>query len=287
MSVFLPRSFSSFLCILLGSLLYAFTVHLFILPGELMSSGSTGIALTVCRLTGFPLSRFILFFNLAMLLAGLLFLGRRFFFSTLASSLLYPLFLDLAALLFPSFFFTRDPLLNSLFGGAGIGLALGLVIRSGASTGGMDIPPLILQRYAGIPVALSLYCFDFVILAAQLSFHPAEDLLYGVLLLAATSFFLNRVLLWGLSQTEVKIISQRPEEIRQAILTRMDRGVTLFFGEGGYKGEKRPVLLTVVSPREVGKLKEIVLGQDPESFVIVSKAAEVCGRGFTAARRYL
>ena len=178
-------------------------------------------------------------------------------------------------------------MLNSLFGGAGIGLALGLVIRSGASTGGMDIPPLILHRYAGIPVALSLYCFDFVILAAQLSFHPAEDLLYGVLLLAVTSFSLNRILLLGLSQTEVKIISEHPEEIRQAILTRMDRGVALFFGEGGYKGEKRPVLLTVISPRELGRLKEIVLRQDPESFVIVSKAAEVCGRGFTAARRYL
>ena len=121
----------------------------------------------------------------------------------------------------------------------------------------------------------------------QLSFHPAEDLLYGVLLLAVTSFSLNRILLWGLSQTEVKIISEHPEEIRQAILTRMDRGVTLFFGEGGYKGEKRPVLLTVISPRELGRLKEIVLRQDPESFVIVSKAAEVCGRGFTAARRYL
>ena len=287
MPVSLRKSLPSALCILLGSLLYAFTVHLFILPGELMSSGTTGIALTVCRLTGIPLSRFILCFNLVMLLAGLVFLGRRFFFSTLASSLLYPFCLDLAAFLFPSFSFTRDPLLNSLFGGAGIGLALGLVIRSGASTGGMDIPPLILHRYAGIPVALSLYCFDFVILAAQLSFHPAEDLLYGVLLLAVTSFSLNRILLWGLSQTEVKIISEHPEELRQAILTRMDRGVTLFFGEGEYKGEKRPVLLTVISPRELSRLKEIVLRQDPESFVIVSKAAEVCGRGFTAARRYL
>lgn len=146
---------------------------------------------------------------------------------------------------------------------------------------------MILHRYAGIPVALSLYCFDFVILAAQLSFHPAEDLLYGVLLLAVTSFSLNQILLWGLSQTEVKIISEHPEELRQAILTRMDRGVTLFFGEGEYKGEKRPVLLTVISPRELSRLKEIVLRQDPESFVIVSKAAEVCGRGFTAARRYL
>ena len=90
MPVSLRKSLPSALCILLGSLLYAFTVHLFILPGELMSSGTTGIALTVCRLTGIPLSRFILCFNLVMLLAGLVFLGRRFFFSTLASSLLYP-----------------------------------------------------------------------------------------------------------------------------------------------------------------------------------------------------
>lgn len=104
MPVSLRKSLPSAFCILLGSLLYAFTVHLFILPGKLMSSGTTGIALTVCRLTGIPLSRFILCFNLVMLFAGLVFLGRRFFFSTLPAPCCIPF-----AWILPLFSFLPSP----------------------------------------------------------------------------------------------------------------------------------------------------------------------------------
>ena len=168
----------------------------------------------------------------------------------------------------------------------GLGLALGTVLRSGASTGGLDIPLLVLQKKFRIPVSVSLYVMDFCIVTSQLLFHTLEDLLYGVILPLTTSLVLNKAMIWGVTKTEVKIISEKSDEIRKAVLSEMDRGVTMLYGEGGYSGRETHVLMTVVSNREVVKIERIVREVDPMCFMVVSRVSEVWGRGFSVEKNY-
>ena len=272
---------ATLLMVVLGNLLYTFTVKLFLLPANLISCGTTGIALVVNHFFHIPMSGFILVFNLVMLGLGWTVLGRKFAMTTVLSSLLYPVFLEVLNRVLGDVVITENMLLNVLFAGMGLGLSLGIVIRAGASTGGMDIPPLILKKFFHIPVSASLWAFDFCIMLCQAAFHPLEDLLYGVLLLITISVALNKAMVLGTSRTEVKIISSQSEEIRQAILSRVDRGVTVLHGEGGFGRQNAEVILSVISNRELPRLQQLARSIDPGCFMIVSQVTEVWGRGFT------
>ena len=272
--------------VVLGNLIYAVTVVLFILPARLMSCGTTGIALVLEHLWNIPISGFVLAFNILMLLLGWLVLGRAFAMTTVLSSLLYPVLLEVCRQVLGDSGITENMLLNTVFGGLGLGLAMGIVMRAGASTGGMDIPPLILKKLFSIPVSASLWAFDFCILLAQLSFHTPEDLLYGMALIIVISVTLNKVMLLGTSRTEIKVVSAKAEEIRGAILQQMDRGVTMLDGEGGYARQPLQMIMSVVSNRELPRLEQIIHGIDPESFMVVSRVSEVRGRGFTLSKHY-
>ena len=272
---------ATLLMVVLGNLLYTFTVKLFLLPANLISCGTTGIALVVNHFFHIPMSGFILVFNLVMLGLGWAVLGRKFAMTTVLSSLLYPVFLEVLNQVLGDVVITENMLLNVLFAGMGLGLSLGIVIRAGASTGGMDIPPLILKKFFHIPVSASLWAFDFCIMLCQAAFHPLEDLLYGVLLLITISVALNKAMVLGTSRTEVKIISSQSEEIHQAILSRVDRGVTVLHGEGGFGRQNAEVILSVISNRELPRLQQLARSIDPGCFMIVSQVTEVWGRGFT------
>ena len=269
------------LMVLVGNILYTLTVKLFLLPANLISCGTTGIALVANHYLNIPMSGFIFVFNMAMLTLGWIVLGRKFAMTTVLSSILYPVTLEILNRLLGDIVITENILLNVLFAGMGLGLSLGIVIRAGASTGGMDIPPLVLKKFFHIPVAASLWVFDFCIMLTQMAFHPVEDLLYGILLLIVISTALNKAMVLGTSRTEVKIVSEHSEEIRQAILSRVDRGVTVLHGEGGYGRTDTEVILSVISNRELPRLQQLARSIDPNCFMIVSQVTEVWGRGFT------
>ena len=275
----------SLFMVLVGNIIFALSIKLFILPANLISCGTTGIALVVDYLTNIPMSTFILVFNLIMLGIGWIILGRSFAMTTAFSSVFYPLALEFLNQTMGDFVVTEDPLLLACFGGLCMGLSLGLVIRGGASTGGMDIPPLILNKFFHIPVSATLWIFDFIIMLCQLFFHPLEDLLYGVLLILSVSFSLNKVMLFGTSRTEIKIISEHSNEIRQAILSQVDRGCTLLHGTSGYQGNEVNVILSVVSNHELPKIERVARSIDPGCFVIISRVSEVWGRGFSYGKQ--
>ena len=276
----------SLLMVLLGNVVYALSVKLFLLPANLISCGTTGIALVVNHVTGIPISGFIFVFNMVMLAVGWWILGRKFAMTTVLSSLFYPVALEILNHLLGDVRITEDILLNTLFAGLGLGGSLGIVIRAGASTGGMDIPPLVLKKLFHIPVSVSLWAFDFCIMLSQMMFHKAEDLLYGILLLFVISFALNKMLLLGTSRTEVKIVSQHASQIRDAILSKIDRGVTMLHGEGGYLRRDTEMILSVVSNHELPKIEQLARGIDPHCFMIVTRVTEVWGRGFTYSKHY-
>ena len=280
------RRLTSALAVIAGNFLYALSVRVFLLPTGLVTGGTTGLAMVVNQLTGLPVSGFVMAFNILMLLLGWVMLGRNLVLSTIASSLLYPAFLEAIGWFMGDLVLTHDLLLNTIFFGQGIGISLGIVIRAGASTGGLDIPMLALQKYLRIPVSVSMYAFDFLILLMQLAFGASVDaVLYGIVLAIIYTVMLDKMLMLGTSRTEVRIISGRSREISAAILSQVDRGVTLLHGEGGYLHTPTEVVMSVISSRELVKLERLVHEIDPECFMIVSKVTEVHGRGFSIAKR--
>ena len=279
----LARNWAS---ILFGNALYSLAVALFLEPSGLITGGATGIALAIGRLTGLPVSGLLLFINLAMLVWGWAVLGRAFALNTLASSVLSPAFLGLFEGLLAGRVLTEDIFLCTVFSGLGIGVALGLVIRSGASTGGLDIPPLVLNKWFHLPVSATMMVFDLIILAVQAAFSPLQQCLYGIVMVIVYTVVLDKVLIFGSTRTEVKIISQHADEIREAIFSQLDRGETILHGEGGYSRNSEQVLLSVISNRQLPKLEKIAHLVDPTCFMIVSHVTEVSGRGFSLEKDY-
>ena len=275
------------LSIIAGNALYALTVVLFLVPSGLITGGATGIALGVNRALGLPVSGVLFVINMAMLAVGWVLLGRRFAITTIASTVLSPMFLALWERVFADFVLTNDIVLNTIFAGFGVGISLGITIRSGASTGGMDIPPLVLNKYLHIPVSVSMMVFDMLILCLQAAFSPLQQCLYGIVLVIVYTVVLDKVLIFGTTRTEVKIISRYADEIRDAILSQLDRGVTVLHGEGGYSREQEQVLLSVITNRQLPRLEKLAHSIDPTCFLIVSHVTEVSGRGFSLDKDYL
>ena len=280
------RILRTVLALVAGNALYSLTVVLFLIPSGLITGGATGIALAANRLIGLPVSGVLLLVNVVMLVAGWILLGRRFALSTLASTFLSPLTLAIWEELFQDYVLTDDLILCTIFAGLGIGVSLGIVIRTGGSTGGMDIPPLVLQKYFRIPVAVSMTVFDLAILLAQAVSSPKEQVLYGIVLVFVYSTVLDKVIMLGEHRTEVKIISTHTDEIRSVILSELDRGVTLLNAEGGYLRQPGQLLLTVISNRQLPRLEKLVHAIDPACFMVVSEVTEVRGRGFSLDKDY-
>ncbi|MDK2808493.1 MAG: hypothetical protein PWP24_1228 [Clostridiales bacterium] len=272
--------------ILLGNLIYSLAVVMFILPNGLITGGTTGLSLVVIRFLPIPISLFVLLSNVIMFFLGTIWLGKKFAITTLFSTFFYPICLALTEQIPGIHTLTNDSLLATIFAGLMIGVGIGIVIKAGASTGGLDIPPLIFNKKWGIPVSLSLYTIDFVILLAQMIFSPKEKTLYGILLVLIYSIVLDRVLLSGKAMIQVKIVSQKADEINDIIIHQLDRGSTLLHAETGYYHRETNMIVTIVSSRELPRLNERILTLDPHAFMVINQVTEVKGRGFTLDREY-
>lgn len=266
--------------VLVGNSINAFAVAFFILPNDLAMGGGTGISLIVNHFFNIPISAFVLIFNIIMFLIGAAFLGKKFAVTTAISTFYYPFILAVFQKIIGSYSVTDDIFLNTFFAGLLMGLSLGIVVRAGASTGGMDIPPLVINKYFGVPVSAAMYAFGLIILAVQFAFKDAEKILYGIVLIMINSLVLDKMIVLGKQRVELQIISEKSEEIKRAIIEKVGRGVTMIYGETGYMGEKCDIVLTVVSNRQLLKTERIVKSIDPGSFVIINSVKEVAGKGF-------
>ena len=274
------------LLILIGNTTYGLGVILFVLPTGLITGGTTGLGLFFQHILGLPLNIFIAVFNIVMFLLGVWILGKKFAITTIVSTFYYPLAFQVMSTIVGDTVLTTDPMLSTVCAGVMIGAGIGLVIRAGASTGGMDIPPLVFNKLFGIPVSVSLYTFDFLILILQILFSNTEQVLYGIMMIFIYTFVLDRMLVIGKSRVEVKIVSPHYKEINQRIQKELDRGVTLMDIQGGYTGQESHMVLSVLSNRELVALNNLVTDIDPKAFMIVSQVKEVRGRGFTLDKKY-
>ncbi len=274
------------LMILLGNLIYTLAITMFILPNGLITGGTTGLSLVITRYIPISISVFILTSNVIMFILGFVILGKKFAITTLISTFFYPFCLQASGYIKGIQDFTDNPLLATICAGIMIGFGIGIVIKEGASTGGLDIPPLIFNKKFGWSVSVSLYVIDFSILLMQMLFSSKEKTLYGILLVLIYSVVLDKVLLTGNAKTQVKIVSKKYVEINTMIIHQLDRGSTLMNAETGFYGNVTKVVLTVISSRELAKLNKMVLSIDPKAFMIINQVNEVKGRGFTLDKVY-
>lgn len=273
--------------ILLGNTIYALGVVLFIVPNGLVTGGTTGLALIGQHYFNLPISSFVTVFNVLMFLVGWWVLGKTFALTTLLSTFYYPMVLTFFERTLTYRTLTDDLLLAAILGGLMIGVAIGLVIENNASTGGMDIPPLILKKKLGISVSVSMYAFDFMILIGQMFYSEIETILYGIVLVLMYTVVLDRFLMIGQSRIQALIVSSAYENIRTKIIHQLDRTVTMLDAKTGYKHYPYPVILCVLSKREVPKLNALVQECDEHAFMVISAVNEVSGRGFTFKKEYL
>lgn len=283
----MSRLIKSNIKILLGNLIYALGIVLFIIPGGLITGGTTGIGLALKNAFGLDVSIVIGIFNVLMFILGYIFFGKKFALGTTVSTVSYPIFLFMLEKIIGDFELTNDILICTIFGGLLLGISIALIIRTGGSTGGIDIPLLILQNKTGLPLSKSLYVVDSIILLLQSFFTSRIGVLYGILLVIIYTYTIDKFLSSGEIRNELEIVSEKHKEIKEKIISDLDRGVTIYHGETGKLGKKINILIVVVSPREVFFAEKLILDIDPEAFIINHRITHVHGRGFSKEKIYI
>ncbi len=270
------------LMILAGNFLVAAAAVLFILPENILCGGVTTVAIVLN--TFIPLSRVTLItvINTSLYIVGAIFLGKKFALSALLSTFVYPLFISLLSMVDLAPFSKVDPILAALYAGILSGAGLGLVFRVEASTGGMDIPALIIHKYVWIPQGQSVMIVDALTILSGVFAFGLNSVLTGLIAVMASSFMINRMQTLGSQPAQnVIIISEKWDQIQSYLLNTLDRGVTILEGEGAWSHEKRPVLMCVIRTRQYAALQRGIEKIDPHAFIIVSDVHEVRGSGFT------
>ena len=283
--------------IMAGCVLGGFGLALFLIPYKASPGGVAGLSQIFFYLFDVPAGVAMLLLNIPLFILGVLLLGRMFGAKTLWGILwlsvftdffLHPVFQDMSlfrGMLFRvndhTQSFTSQVILAVLIGSVLLGAGIGIVVRFNGSTGGSDIPAIVLRRYMGFSLGSAFLMIDSVIIfIIGLIFHNADLILWGYLSLFVSSRTTDFIL-EGISYSITAFIfSENPEEIRDRILHRMGRGCTIFYGEGGYTGTKRSIVFTALPKREIQKLKIIVKQADKRAFMVVNTAKEVFGERF-------
>ena len=273
--------------IIAGNMLLGFAVAAFILPSGVIMGGATGVGVVLARFIPLDTALIVLCVNLLALALGWAVLGWRFVLATVASSLLYPIFLGAAQRVPGIEGLNADPLLSALLGGGLVGIAVGLVMRVGSSTGGTDVVNLVLHKWTHIPVSVAVYLTDIVIMGAQAVFSDPEQILYGVVLLVVETIVLDKVMLLGQSQIQLFVISSRYEEIRQKCLTKLQAGITMVQIETGRTRSPQRGVLCVIPPRKLYAAQSLIQSVDPNAFLTITQIKEVRGQGFSSERVYV
>lgn len=265
------------LFITLGAFLVAIGLEIFLVPNSIIDGGIIGISILVAHLTGVPIGVYTFVFNLPFLIVGYQMIGRTFAFTTLLSVTLLSVFVSLLNAFHP---LTVDPLLAAVFGGVVLGIGVGTIIRYGGSLDGTEIVAILFTRRLAFSVGEIVMFFNIFILGSAGFVFGWDHAMYS-LIAYFVAFKMIDITIEGLNESKsVTIISDNPDEISDAIQSRLGRGVTHIYGKGGYTGEDKELLYVIVTRLEVAKLKSIVLEYDPGAFIAIEHVADVMGGRF-------
>jgi uncharacterized membrane-anchored protein YitT (DUF2179 family) len=273
------------LYVIVGNFILAFSVYTFVIPFDITVGGATGLSIVLSKITGLNLSLIVLFINILVLPFGYFLAGKDVVIGALLSSLVYPIALSVIEHITFINQISDTILLSALLGGFVGGVGIGLVIKVGASTGGMDIPPIILNRNFRIPINKSMYLIDTVIMLAQIPFSSVNKVVYGIIYAYVMTYTMNKVLCYGIYKLQVSVISQKDEEICDELL-KNDYGVTMNHIQTGLEKRNQRSVQTIILSKNIREVQNIINNIDSQAFVTVHEIRDVTGRGFTLEREY-
>lgn len=275
----------SVLLITLGNFICAFAINTFIIHNNFIIGGVTGSSIILNHFLGLNISTVMYMLNGLLFLLGLVFLGKKFALSTLLSSLLLPFFISIFEQMHWQNQLLLDPFLACVLGGMLTGAGNGLIIRQNASTGSYDILALILKKYFSLPVHITVYVIDTLLILCMLTFSNLTQLVYGLITTFLLSYAMNKVLTMGKAQLQIIIISTHYDAIRMALLQQLDTGVTLLHSQTGFQERELEVIISIIPNYKLHSLKKIVTDIDQAAFITVAEINDVGGRGYTLERK--
>ncbi len=264
----------------IGSMFLAIGLQVFSVPNEIVAGGVSGISTLINYFTGLPIGTLNLCINIPLLLAGYKYVGKRFFLDTLKVLVISAICIDYIAPIFPVYH--GDLLMVAIYGGACVGIGLGLIIMRGSSTGGTDIVVCIIQQIKPhLPFGTIMMSIDFIIVAiAGIVYGNINAVLYALVFIFISGEIINRIVRGFDTRKLVMIISTNPKEICNSISMRLSRGATIIDAKGAYTGSSTNLVLCAVSNNQFPKLKEIVAEHDKNAFVMITEVGEILGQGF-------
>ena len=271
--------------ILIGNIFIALAVNTLILENHIIVGGTSGMGNVLNHYFNIPVSLSVGCLNVCLFLVGLFFIGKKFAMTTLLSTFLFPIILQFFETHSMFHHYLEDPLLAAILAACLVGVGSGLILKANASTGGVDILAILLNKKFGFPVHIVLNCIDLSILVLQFTFNDTTHVIYGIMIVMITAVVLNKTLTQGTSLVQLTVISDHYEDIKQSILHEFDAGVTLLASEKGFTQENSKLLLSVLPYRKLPAIKAKIHEIDPVAFVIVSHVEEVGGKGFTLEKR--
>jgi uncharacterized membrane-anchored protein YitT (DUF2179 family) len=296
--VFSKKWFLSYSLIVIGSIILAAGFVFFISPYKIVPGGVYGIAIVIHYMTegifswapsGFPIGLMGLILNIPLTILGIKILGPRFGVKTVVGFVLTSVFMDAMTYLFGEApLVAGDALLSSIFGGVLVGLGLGLIFKSKATSGGSDIVAMIIAKYTRLPLGqLMIYVDSGIVLIGLLVFADWKIPLYSWIVIYVTGKTID-IVLQGMSVDKTLfIISDKFTEIRDRIINDLHRGGTYIPGKGMYNGSDKTIIFTVVNRREMALLEEYIHEIDPTAFLTVLEANEILGEGFKSLKEKL
>lgn len=264
--------------IVIGAMIYVVGLELFLIPNNTIDGGVTGIALMLSTITGVPFGAYFVGINLPFLYLGYKHIGRSFTYQTLWGVVCVAVFSSLFHYARP---ITDDPFLAAIYGGIILGLGVGLIIRSNGSLDGTEIVAIILDKKISFSVGEIIMGFNLFILGTAGFVYSWNSAMYS-LIVYFIAYKMMDLVIKGLDESKgVMIVTNYPDEVSQALMNRLGRGVTILYGEGGYLKEEKRVLYSVISRLEMTKIKDVIYEEDPKAFVTISDVYDVFGGQFT------
>lgn len=269
----------NYVVITVFSLTYAVGISLFLDPNNLAPGGVSGVSIMLSRITPIPTGTWILLINIPILALGLWKFGMKFLISTIYCTIVSSAFTNMLSGFAP---LTTDKLLAAAAGGTVMAVSMGMILKAGATTGGVDIIVKILRlRYRHLKTGNLYLIMDAVVVTLSgIMFRNLETALYAAVAIFVSSVVMDTVLYGKDGAKMIYIISDRPKQITERLLADLDIGVTALQGEGAYSGKEKKVLMCVMRKPLAPKAQQIVKEEDPEAFMIVSDATEIFGEGY-------
>ena len=269
------------LMILLGSLVYSVGFIYILLPNSVPTGGIGGISMIINRFTNLPVGTMIIVLNIPLFIIAWRKLGLRFMLASVVGTIISSVFIDIVSI-FPHTI-TQDPFLTCIFGGIIYGSGLGIIYRTGATTGGSDIvAKLIRVRYPFMNFGTAMLILDIIIIALYaVIFDKMESAMYALITMFISSKMIDLVLYGADIAKLCIIISDHGDDVKDFIFETLDRGVTFLNGSGGYSEQSKKIVMCVIRPQQIVELRTSIKNVAPEAFIIITDSREVFGNGFS------